>query len=183
MKTLCDHLTQYAAFHQDRRNLATHFVGIPLIVLAVATLLARPVWSVSLVGPVSVSMALLLAIFTCLFYLRLDLRFGVVLTGIMSLAVAIGQALASQSTAVWLSSGLALFFVGWATQLLGHYYEGKKPAFVDDVIGLLVGPLFLAAEVAFYLKWRTEVEVEINRRLCHAAMRHGKSDDRAFTLG
>lgn len=177
MKTLCDHLTQYAAYHQDRRNLATHFVGIPLIVLAVATLLARPVWSV---GPVPVSMALLLAIFTCLFYFRLDLRFGVVLTGIMSLAVTFGQALASQSTAVWLSSGLALFLVGWATQLLGHYYEGKKPAFVDDVIGLLVGPLFLVAEVAFYLKWRTEVEVEINRRLCYAAMRPDNSDDRAF---
>ena len=34
MKTLTDHLTQYAAYHQDSRNVATHFVGIPMIVLA-----------------------------------------------------------------------------------------------------------------------------------------------------
>ena len=46
MKTLTDHLTQYAAYHQDQRNVATHFVGIPLIVLAVTILLARPAWMV-----------------------------------------------------------------------------------------------------------------------------------------
>ena len=30
MKTLTDHLAQYAAYHRDRRNIATHFIGIPL---------------------------------------------------------------------------------------------------------------------------------------------------------
>jgi uncharacterized membrane protein YGL010W len=24
-------------------------------------------------------------------------------------------------------------------QFIGHWYEGRKPAFVDDLIGLLVG--------------------------------------------
>ena len=38
MKTLTDHLAQYAAYHRDRRNIATHFIGIPLIVVAVAVL-------------------------------------------------------------------------------------------------------------------------------------------------
>src|SRR3982751_2786976 len=28
-------MVQYAAYHRDRRNIATHFVGIPLIVFAV----------------------------------------------------------------------------------------------------------------------------------------------------
>ena len=37
-----DLMAQYAAYHRDRRrNIATHFVGIPLIVFAVVTLLAR----------------------------------------------------------------------------------------------------------------------------------------------
>ena len=35
-------MVQYAAYHRDRRNIATHFVGIPLIVFAVGALLARP---------------------------------------------------------------------------------------------------------------------------------------------
>ena len=38
-----DLMAQYAAYHRDRRNIATHFVGIPLIVYAIAILLARPV--------------------------------------------------------------------------------------------------------------------------------------------
>ena len=42
MKTLVDQLGQYAEYHRDRRNIATHFVGIPLIVVAVAVLLSRP---------------------------------------------------------------------------------------------------------------------------------------------
>ena len=34
-------LTQYAHYHRDPRNIATHFVGVPMIVLAVGVLLAR----------------------------------------------------------------------------------------------------------------------------------------------
>jgi uncharacterized membrane protein YGL010W len=42
MKSLVDHLSQYAAYHRDPRNIASHFIGIPLIVVAVAVLLSRP---------------------------------------------------------------------------------------------------------------------------------------------
>ena len=35
-------LVQYARYHRDRRNIATHFVGIPMIVFALGVLLARP---------------------------------------------------------------------------------------------------------------------------------------------
>ena len=44
MKSLVDHLGQYAAYHRDPRNIARHFIGIPLIVVAVAALLSRPEW-------------------------------------------------------------------------------------------------------------------------------------------
>ena len=36
-----DLLVQYARYHRDPRNIASHFIGIPLIVLAVGVLLAR----------------------------------------------------------------------------------------------------------------------------------------------
>ncbi|MFX7973054.1 Mpo1-like protein, partial [Acinetobacter baumannii] len=36
-----DLMAQYAAYHRDRRNIATHFIGIPLIVFAISALLAR----------------------------------------------------------------------------------------------------------------------------------------------
>jgi len=41
MKTLVDHLGQYAEYHRDRRNIFSHFIGIPMIVVAVAVLLSR----------------------------------------------------------------------------------------------------------------------------------------------
>src|SRR5436305_14024664 len=43
MRTSTELLAQYAAYHRDRRNIISHFVGVPLIVFAVGVLLARPV--------------------------------------------------------------------------------------------------------------------------------------------
>ena len=43
--------------------------------------------------------------------------------------------------------GLLVFVIGWIIQFVGHIYEGRKPAFVDDVVGLLVGPMFVVGEV------------------------------------
>ena len=45
MRSATDLLTQYAAYHRDRRNIVSHFVGVPMIVFAVGVLLARPTWA------------------------------------------------------------------------------------------------------------------------------------------
>ncbi len=161
MKTLTDHLSQYAAYHQDGRNVVTHFVGIPMIVVAVATLLSRPVW---MVGDMPLSLAAIATLLSCLFYLRLDIRFGITMTALMALSLAAGYWFAAQSTAIWLGAGVGLFVVGWAFQFLGHHYEGRKPAFVDDLSGLVVGPLFLVAEAAFHFQLRMEVKADIDTR-------------------
>ncbi|OWQ88985.1 DUF962 domain-containing protein [Sphingopyxis witflariensis] len=161
MKSLADHLSQYAAYHRDSRNIITHVIGIPMIVVAVAILLSRP--SLILFGW-PLSPAVLVAAAGALFYLRLDLRFGAVMTGLLALSVLAGQALAAESTAVWLGWGLGLFVIGWIIQFVGHYYEGRKPAFVDDVMGLAVGPLFIVAEIAFWLGLRDDVRRVVEER-------------------
>lgn len=154
MKSLETHLAQYGAYHRDRRNLATHFVGIPLIVIGVGTLLSRP--SFELAGlPLSPTVFVVLG--SALFYLRLDVRFGVTMTFLFAAAAALGAAIAAQSTALWLALGLGTFVVGWAIQFVGHVFEGRKPAFLDDLVGLLVGPLFLVAELAVALGLRPEL--------------------------
>lgn len=38
--------------------------------------------------------------------------------------------------------GLALFGVGWVFQFLGHWFEGKMPAFFSNPRYLLVGPVW-----------------------------------------
>jgi uncharacterized membrane protein YGL010W len=161
MKSLVDHLSQYAAYHRDPRNIASHFIGIPLIVVAVAVLLSRPEWSL---GGLWISPAVVVALASAWFYLRLEVKFGVLMTLLMGLSVWAGHVLAQQSTLVWLSSGLAMFVVGWVIQFVGHHHEGRKPAFVDDVSGLIVGPLFVVAEVAFMLGMRLELKEQIEAR-------------------
>jgi uncharacterized membrane protein YGL010W len=161
MKSLVDHLSQYAAYHRDPRNIASHFIGIPLIVVAVAVLLSRPEWTVA---GLWLSPAVLLALFSAWFYLRLERGLGVLMTVLLGLSVWAGHVLAAQSTLVWLGSGIGMFVVGWVIQFVGHYYEGRKPAFVDDVSGLIVGPLFVVAELAFLLGLRHDLKQQIEER-------------------
>lgn len=155
MKTLVQQLSQYAAYHRDKRNIATHFVGIPLIVFAVTVLLSRPAFEVA---GLSLSPAVVVAMLTCLYYLKLDLRYGLVMSLLFAFSVYASAAVAAASTLVWLSAGLGLFVLGWIIQFIGHYYERRKPAFVDDLIGLAIGPLFVLAELGFLLGLRKEVE-------------------------
>ena len=157
MKSLVDHLSQYAAYHRDPHNIATHFVGIPLIVIAVATLLSRPQW-------MGISPAVLVMLASAVFYLRLELRLGLLRTLLLALTVWLGHALAGLGTAAWLGWGIGLFVVGWVFQFVGHYYEGRKPAFIDDVTGLIVGPLFVVVELGFLLGWREDLRREMALR-------------------
>ena len=172
MKTLVDHLAQYAAYHRDRRNIASHFIGIPMIVLAVAVLLSRP--GFELFG-LWLAPATLVALAAALFYLRLDTRFGLVMSLLLALCLWAAAGLAVAGTALWLSAGLGLFVVGWVIQFIGHYYEGRKPAFVDDLMGLVVGPLFVVAELGFLLGLRPEVQEAVENRAGPTCIRPGKA--------
>ena len=161
MKTLQDQLVQCAGYHRDTRNIATHFVGIPMIVLAVATLLARP--SVDVAG-VPVSLALLVTVLSGLYYLRLQLGLGLLMCVLLVLALCFGHWVAGMSTATWLLTGVGLFVLGWAIQFVGHIWEGRKPAFVDDIVGLVIGPLFVTVEALFALGLLPALRAEIEHR-------------------
>ncbi len=161
MKTLQDQLGQYAAYHRDRRNILTHFIGIPMIVLSVVVLLARPAFEVA---GLPASAATLAVIAATLYYLRLDLRFGIAMGVLLAACLAVAHATAGLSTVAWATFGVGLFVVGWVIQFVGHIFEGRKPAFVDDIMGLIIGPLFVVAELAFLMGLRREVEAEVEAR-------------------
>lgn len=161
MRTLTDHLAQYAAYHRDRRNIATHFIGIPLIVVAVVALLSRPSYALS---GLELSPAVVLVVAATIFYFLLDLRFGVIMAALNTLALWAGGWLAAQATGMWLTAGIGLFVIGWVFQFVGHYYEGRKPAFIDDIAGLIIGPLFVVAEAGFGLGLREDLRREVERR-------------------
>ncbi|CAI8165087.1 DUF962 domain-containing protein [Pseudidiomarina mangrovi] len=161
MKTITDHLAQYAAYHRDRRNIATHLVGIPMIVIALIVLLSRPSF---LVADWTLSPALVVALIATLFYLKLDVALGAVMGLLLAGCLLLGQQVALLSTTEWLLWGVGLFVVGWVFQFIGHYFEGRKPAFVDDIMGLAIGPLFVVAEVVFMLGLKKQLHQAIEAR-------------------
>ena len=153
-----DLMVQYAQYHRDQRNIATHFVGIPLIVFAIGVLLAR-------FDVADLSLAWLAwALATAWYLTRGNLVLGLATSALNAALIALAHVLAAGSAAAWLAWGLGSFVVGWIIQFVGHYYEGRRPAFVDDLAGLLVGPMFVVAEWLFAAGWGRELAAEIERR-------------------
>lgn len=138
-------LGSYAAVHRDARNKATHFIGIPIIVFSL--LLAATQWQFDVVGH-RTSAAAALAIVAVLGWMTLDLGIGLVMAVIMLMMWYAAEALAGAlgPTSVW-TGFAALFIFGWALQFLGHHYEGKRPALLDNLFQAFVGPMFLVAEI------------------------------------
>lgn len=76
MKTLEDQMSSYAAYHQDGRNNATHFVGVPAIMLSLFIPLDwLRIEGTDVLG-LPLSAALLLAVVVLAYYLMLDLALG-----------------------------------------------------------------------------------------------------------
>ena len=162
MKSGLDQLSKYAEYHRDRRNIATHLVGVPMIVFAIIVLLSRPSFEVA--GLV-LTPAWIVLVVSGIYYLMLDAGLGLTLAAIMAAMTWAAGQVAGMSTATWLITGIGMFVAGWIIQFIGHYYEGRKPAFVDDIIGLMIGPLFVWAEIVFALGMKQEMLKAIEVRV------------------
>ena len=163
MKSIEENLTQYAAYHRDRRNIATHFAGVPMIVFAIIVAL-QTAWIP--LGPFDVTLAAAVSLAICVYYLSLDWMFGVTMAVVLlAMCAAASEIAARLAIGPTLALAAAVFVAGWALQFLGHKYEGKKPAFYDDVMQLAIGPLFVCAEVFFLLGARTQLRRHIEDRV------------------
>ena len=164
MRPAIDLLTQYAQYHRDQRNITSHFVGVPMIVFAVGVLLAHPAFT--LAGFSLTPAWLLYAVVAAWYLTRGNLVLGLAGTAVVGVLLLLSHRLvATGSLTAGLAWGAGFFFVGWAIQFIGHWYEGKKPAFVDDIVGLVVAPLFITAEALFAMGWGKALLAEIERRV------------------
>ena len=145
-------MVQYAHYHRDRRNILTHLVGIPLIFTAIGVWLAQPLWPVA---GLTLTPAWLAWGLTSLWYLSRGVPLlGLATSAVNAVLIALAHLIVPWAAGWGLSglqAGLLLFVVGWVLQFVGHFFEGRKPAFVDDLVGLLTGPMFVVAEVLMTL--------------------------------
>ena len=161
MKTLEDQMAFYAAYHQDGRNKLSHFIGVPAIVLGVMVALS---WLRMDAGGVAISGAMVITAVVLVYYLLLDMPLGVAMVavfGALLFAAEIIAALPIQEGVAWF---LLLFAGGWVIQLIGHVFEGRKPALADNLFQIFVAPVFLCAEIFFALGYKPQLHAAVQKR-------------------
>ncbi len=162
--TLTETLANYGEYHRDHRNVLTHAVGVPMIVLALDVLLGRPAFTVPVLGATA-SPALIVNVLAAVWYLQLDAKYGLLMTLLLAVFYAAGTQIAAISTLAWIGGGIGLFVVGWVFQFIGHHFEGRKPAFLDDLRGLLHGPLFMTVEGLWALGLAKGLKAEVESKM------------------
>lgn len=161
MKTLEDQMAFYAAYHQDGRNKASHFLGVPMIMLSLFIPLA---WLRIDLGGVPLTAAMLFAGTVMVYYFLLDVPLAIAMLFVSVGLVWLGHQIAGLGAVQgWAWFGV-LFVGGWIIQLVGHAFEGRKPALADNLFQIFVAPVFLVAEVFFALGYKPALHDAVRRR-------------------
>ena len=147
MRTVQEYFCEYEQHHCNKFNKMTHYLGIPMIIVGLMGLLASiPNTSFQVVG-YRIDLAIMTAVAVYfLFYIRMHF----VLSIFMLAAFAGFYAIAYQlpMIALW-----GVFIVGWILQLLGHVvFEKEKPSFMENLVHLLIGPLWILNNIVKCVK-------------------------------
>ena len=147
MKDASWYLEKYGESHQNPTNVLIHKIFVPLIMFSVIGLL----WVI----PIGLDMwflnlGMLLVVAALGFYLIMGFRIFISML-LLILPMVYGNYLLSQ-TNLHLQISLIIFVVGWIMQFIGHKIEGKKPSFLDDLLFLLVGPVWVFYPLLVKLK-------------------------------
>ena len=59
-----------------------------------------------------------------------------------------------------------LHILSWVLQIAGHkFFEGRAPAFTDNLLLALNAPFFVTAEVLYVCGWKKEEFEQINKQI------------------
>jgi uncharacterized membrane protein YGL010W len=139
MKKISYYLGEYAVSHQNPTNKIIHIICVPLIVMSVIGLLMC-LGSFSIMG-VSIDWALLVIILALIYYARLSLKYFALMLAFLLILYIINILISVDYNLLVFSS--SLFILSWIAQFIGHKIEGKKPSFFQDLLFLLIGPLWV----------------------------------------
>jgi len=126
---------RYAESHRHPTNRAIHWVCVPLILWSGLA----AVWAASPLAAYGVVAA------ATVFYLWMSVPLALGML-VVSLAMLLPLPLFASTRSLLTTAGL-IFVLAWIGQFVGHHIEGRRPAFADEPIYLLVGPARLLALV------------------------------------
>jgi len=148
MRRAAEWLDDYGGSHRNPTNKLLHWICVPVIVWCVIGML----WSLPFPSALSSRFLLanwgslaVLAAFIYYALLSVPLALGA-LPVLLAMLWSIDALERSASVPLW-SVCAALFVLAWIGQFIGHAIEGKRPSFFKDVQFLLIGPLWLLADL------------------------------------
>jgi uncharacterized membrane protein YGL010W len=140
-------LSRYGRYHNHKTNCLIHSLTIPFVVMSLVGLL----WS--LPAPETFEQAtpvlnwgtiFLMTAIMYYFIMSISLAFGILPFAIL---VIFGVDWLEQLTVpLWLTS-TAILNLTWAGQRVGHQIEGHQPPLVEDIQTMMIGPVWILANI------------------------------------
>jgi uncharacterized membrane protein YGL010W len=148
MRTAEQWLDEYGSSHRNPTNEVLHWICVPVILWCVLGLL----WITPFPGAIRAALPLanwatLVTLLAVLYYASLSIPLASGILPLLALMLWSIDAL-SRSTAapMWLIF-VSAFVLAWIGQFIGHAIEKKRPSFFKDLQFLLIGPMWLLANL------------------------------------
>ena len=133
MSVLTRLLESYEKNHQNPINEAIHIIAIPLIMFSILGMTAA----------FDIFLEYILVGIVFFYYLKLSKTAALLM--LVWLLIYLGLVVLLKPYIIEIS--ILLFAFGWILQFLGHFIEGKRPSFFEDLRYFLIGPLFVVQRV------------------------------------
>ena len=133
MSVLTRLLESYEKNHQNPINEAIHIIAIPLIMFSILGMTAA----------FDIFLEYILVGIVIIYYLKLSKIAALLM--LVWLLIYLGLVILLKPYIIEIS--ILLFAFGWILQFLGHFIEGKRPSFFEDIRYFLIGPLFVIQKV------------------------------------
>ncbi len=163
MKTIDERMSGYAAYHKNPKNKFTHFFGVPMVYYSPLIALGWvPLFDL---GGFTITLAWAVFALVMIWYFTLDIQLASIMLLISIPIVYATDIVAKMPFYESLTIFLGIKIIGWAIQLIGHVFEGRRPALVDNLLQSLMAPLFLIAEVLFFFGIRKDLEKSVSEKV------------------
>lgn len=141
MRTFEQWMSEYGVSHRHPTNQLVHKICVPLIMLSVIGFL----WSIPTPAQfqqiAGLNWATLFIMGCLIFYLSLNLLMFIGMS-FLTLTMCWFCYLMDRAGILLIASSI-IFILSWIAQFWGHKIEGKKPSFLQDLVFLLIGPLWV----------------------------------------
>lgn len=158
MKNIAEIIASYQACHKNKVNILCHFLGVPLIIFSLQLTFSTIPFSFF---NNTITIAWLFIMLLLLYYVLLD-RPLAIMAMFYFIPSTLYAELITHTKANLIFLIISLFVTGWIFQFIGHFFEKKQPAFLSNIFQIFTAPLFLLAEISFFLGYRKKLKQKIH---------------------